>query len=157
MYGLYPCWDIKGCCNLDYERLCLLAILWILWNVRCLFDKIRLQPYRDYTHRHCSHSPIWCTYKLRGSSNIGFQDSLDCCMDSSSRCIKQVCKFPSGHPYFAIRNMDALSVVEYDSSFHSSIYLSDILLAVSRFLELTKSAYIWVVDTFLCVSIFDTV
>lgn len=119
MYGLYPCWDIKGCCNLDYERLCLLAILWILWNVRCLFDKIRLQPYRDYTHRHCSHSPIWCTYKLRGSSNIGFQDSLDCCMDSSSRCIKQVCKFPSGHPYFTIGNMDALSVVGYDSSFHN--------------------------------------
>ena len=74
--------------------------------------------------------------------NISFQDSLDCYMDSSRRCIKQVCKFPSGHPYFAIRNMDALSVVEYDSSFHSSIYLSDILLAVSRFLELTKSAYI---------------
>ena len=119
MYGLYPCWDIKGCCNLDYERLCLLAILWILWNVRCLFDKIRLQPYRDYTHRHCSHSPIWCTYKLRGSSNIGFQDSLDCCMDSSSRCIKQVCKLPSGHPYFTIGNMDALFVVCYDSSFHS--------------------------------------
>ena len=61
-------------------------------------------------------------------------------MNSPCRCIKQVCYLPSGHPYFAIGNMDALSVVGYDSSFHSYIYLSDILLAVSRFLELTKSA-----------------
>ena len=74
--------------------------------------------------------------------NISFQDSLDSCMNSSGCCIKQVCKFPNGHPYFAIGNMDALSVVYYDSSFHSYIYLSDILFAVSRFLKLTKSAYI---------------
>ena len=43
--------------------------------------------------------------------NIGFQDFLNCCMDSSSRCIKQVCKFPSGHPYITIGDIDALSFV----------------------------------------------
>ena len=71
---------------------------------------------------------------------LDFRILFNCCMDSSSRCIKQVCKLPSSHPYFTIGNIDALSVVGYDSSFHSYIYLSDILLAVSRFLELTKSA-----------------
>ena len=38
-----------------------------------------------------------------------------------------------------------------------SPYFNEILLAVSRFLEFTRSAYICVVVTFLCVSIFDTV
>lgn len=37
------------------------------------------------------------------------------------------------------------------------VYFKFILLADSRFFELTKSAYICVVETFLCVSILLTV
>ena len=51
-------------------------------------------------------------------SYIGFQYRFYTSVDCSYRCIKQVGNFPNGHPYFAIRNMDAMSVVCYDSSFH---------------------------------------
>ena len=78
---------------------------------------------------------------LRFNKNFPFQNSFDDMIDGDRCDIEQVCNFPCSHPYLFIRNYDGMSVVIYDSSFHTHcFYLSDILLAVSRFFVFIKSA-----------------
>ena len=78
---------------------------------------------------------------LRCRKNFLFQNPFDGMIDGGRCYIEQVCYLPRSHPYFIIWNYDGIAVVVYDTSFHKPcLYLSDILLAVSRFFVFTKSA-----------------
>ena len=78
---------------------------------------------------------------LRCYKNFLFQNPFDGMIDGDRCDIEQVSYLPRSHPYLIIWNYDGIVVVIYDSSFHTHyFYLSDILLAVSRFFVLIKSA-----------------
>ena len=116
---------------------------------RCLFDKIRLQPYRDYTSALLFVQFDVLTFVAL--QNIGFKILLIAAWIAPTVASKSSSQVVITSP----SEIWMPALVGYDSRFHSYNLLGDILLAVSRFLIDQIGIYLEL-DTFLCVSIFDT-